>query len=208
MWVIKFAGHQTSKLERWIRQLEDWVYDGRTGSGVNRVVYILLLCIHCMYCPTVGWGLNNLVIHSWEQQVQEAITSPLQLRGCVFWAVNVFVQVWGWWFEWVRVCVGLYASLMNTPSFNKTNHLQFAFQQFSDLLHINSGSENTQESWICCEKGREEGLFLLKQTAVSISMTVSLWCLTVHLRESANVCVLTQSPPPPSFLLLHKHTAA
>lgn len=33
---------------------EYWECNGSTGSGVNRCVFLLLVCTYCVYCPTVG----------------------------------------------------------------------------------------------------------------------------------------------------------
>lgn len=75
----------------------------------------------------------------------------------------------------MRMCVlpPPYASFTDMSSFSRNIYL-FAYQQFPDLFHTGSRPANTKEGRVSCEKGREGGLFLLKQTAASISMKLSL----------------------------------
>lgn len=62
--------------QRWIQQHKYWVYDGRIGSGVNRFVCLL---VYPLYILSFSWLRPEQLIHSGKQQIQEAITSPLQL---------------------------------------------------------------------------------------------------------------------------------
>ena len=169
-----------------------------TLMGVLGEVYIHLCVCCCSVSPE--WTVLQLGIHSGKQQLQEAITSPLQLCVGVCVTMLEFIcpsMVDGCVCVCVCVCACVCVCVPPLPVRHSwichlETELPIYSLHFSGSLTSVTEGRRAKEAWMCCERGRER-VFVLKPTAASVRLRLSLWCSAVHSRESANVCVLTQS---------------
>lgn len=130
--------------------------------------------------------------HSGKQQHQEAMTSPQTVSGCVCRSVNFFLQVR------LMVC-----ELCVCPSPSLLRHPWMCHPYFSSIVRVSA------ELWsLSCGQEILNNLLWARTrwgiVFIKINCCHQYHCETaVHLRESANVCVLIQSP---SFLCMsYKH---
>ena len=165
---------------------EHWDFNGSTGRGVHTFVCLLLLCIPWMNCPTVRYSL-------WKTAAPGSyyITSTT-VCGCVCDNAWIHLSKYGW-----RLCVCVCVCVPPLPVRHSwichlETELPIYSLHFSGSLTSVTEGRRAKEAWMCCERGRER-VFVLKPTAASVRLRLSLWCSAVHSRESANVCVLTQS---------------